>query len=116
MGRVAAHIESMIDVSPPRTPEARLQRQFARIGRRFPAAGGFLAWLRKPGMHLVRLPLGLVLIVGGLLGFLPILGFWMLPLGLVILALDIPVLRRPVGNALVRLQRWIRSKRRPKAR
>jgi hypothetical protein len=35
-----------------------------------------------------RLVVGVLLIVGGLLGFLPILGFWMVPLG------DIPAARR----------------------
>lgn len=38
--------------------------------------------------------LGLVLIVAGILGFLPVLGFWMIPLGIALLATDIPVLRR----------------------
>ncbi len=38
--------------------------------------------------------LGLVLIVGGILGFLPVLGFWMIPLGIALLATDIPPLRR----------------------
>jgi hypothetical protein len=42
----------------------------------------------------VRSLLGLVLIVGGVFGFLPILGFWMIPLGGALIALDIPPLRR----------------------
>ena len=42
----------------------------------------------------VRLFTGVVLILGGLLGFLPILGFWMVPLGLLVLSVDIPVVRR----------------------
>jgi hypothetical protein len=41
-----------------------------------------------------RLIVGVLLIVGGLLGFLPILGFWMVPLGLVVLSVDIPAARR----------------------
>jgi hypothetical protein len=41
-----------------------------------------------------RIAVGLALVVGGLLGFLPILGFWMLPLGLVVLSVDVPVVRR----------------------
>lgn len=45
-----------------------------------------------PGLRLV---LGLVLIVGGVFGFLPILGFWMIPLGIGVAALDIrPLIRR----------------------
>lgn len=41
-----------------------------------------------------RLPLGLLLIAGGILGFLPILGFWMIPLGVAIAALDVGPLWR----------------------
>lgn len=50
----------------------------------------------------VRSLLGVVLIAAGLLGFLPILGFWMIPLGLFFIALDIPALRRRVRRRLVR--------------
>jgi hypothetical protein len=38
--------------------------------------------------------LGILLIFGGILGFLPILGFWMIPVGATFIALDIPPLRR----------------------
>ena len=41
-----------------------------------------------------RIGLGLAFVVGGILGFLPVLGFWMLPLGLFILSIDLPTLRR----------------------
>lgn len=44
-----------------------------------------------PGLRTVA---GLVLVVAGLFGFLPILGFWMIPVGGVLIALDIPPLRR----------------------
>ncbi len=47
--------------------------------------------------------LGVALIVGGILGFLPILGFWMIPLGGTFIALDIPPLRR-------RLLAWLERK------
>lgn len=40
-----------------------------------------------------RIAIGLVLIVLGFLGFLPVLGFWMIPLGIAILAYDIPLVR-----------------------
>ena len=38
--------------------------------------------------------LGIVLIICGILGFLPILGFWMIPLGILILSYDIAFVRR----------------------
>ncbi len=44
------------------------------------------AWIRRAA--------GVALIIGGILGFLPILGFWMLPLGVVLISDDIPWLRR----------------------
>jgi hypothetical protein len=50
----------------------------------------------------LRSVLGLLLMVGGVLGFLPLLGFWMLPLGVAFVALDIPPLRRLL---LTRLRR-----------
>lgn len=52
-----------------------------------------------------RALIGLSLMVGGVFGFLPILGFWMLPLGAAILTLDFPPLRR-------RLERWLIATRR----
>lgn len=92
--------------------DARLDRQFERISRQVPASRGFLGWIRKPHMHVIRIPLALLLIVGGVFSFLPVLGLWMLPLGLLVLAVDIPPLRRPVGDAIVRLQRFIAGSQR----
>lgn len=94
------------------TAETRLNRQFDLISRQVPATAGFFRWIRKPGMVLIRLPLGLLLILGGIFSFLPILGLWMLPLGLLFLAIDIPGLKGPVGNTIVRLRRWWDLRRR----
>jgi hypothetical protein len=56
-------------------------------------------WTRRylpPGLRLV---VGLMLILGGVFGFLPVLGFWMLPLGFAVAALDIvPIYRRVTGK------------------
>lgn len=92
--------------------QQRLDRQFDRIGRQVPALAGFLRWVRKPGMALIRVPLALLLIAGGIFSFLPVLGLWMLPLGLAILAIDVPFLKRPVGGSIVRLRRWFEVMRR----
>jgi hypothetical protein len=47
-----------------------------------------------PQSRPLRIGIGILLIGGGLLGFLPILGFWMIPLGLLVLSVDIPIVRR----------------------
>ena len=69
-------------------------------------AAKFVHWIRQPGSRWVRLPAALVLIAAGFVGFLPILGFWMVPLGLVLIAQDIPFLRSPMARAL----RWAHDK------
>jgi hypothetical protein len=53
-----------------------------------------------PGL---RSLLGLLLMAAGVLGFLPVLGFWMLPIGAALIALDIPPLRR-------RLMAWQKAR------
>ena len=50
----------------------------------------------------LRMGLGITLCIGGLAGFLPILGFWMLPLGLAVLSVDVPWIHRRYE----RLQDW----------
>ena len=50
--------------------------------------------LLRPEARWVRIPVGVLMILGGLAGFLPILGFWMLPVGLILLGEDIPPVRR----------------------
>jgi hypothetical protein len=52
----------------------------------------------------VRTGLGVLAMVGGVFGFLPIIGFWMFPLGVVLVALDIPPLRRRALDWLARQQ------------
>jgi hypothetical protein len=47
-----------------------------------------------PNLRGARIALGVLLSIGGLLGFLPILGFWMLPLGLLTLSVDLAPMRR----------------------
>jgi hypothetical protein len=50
--------------------------------------------LPLPRSRILRIALGVVLVLGGLFGFLPILGLWMVPLGLLVLSVDIPRVRR----------------------
>jgi hypothetical protein len=81
----------------------RFARQIARLQRAVPVLGRTLS----PGSRL-RLPIAVVLILGGLVGFLPVVGFWMLPLGLLLLAIDMPFLRPAAASATVRLRHWSR--------
>ena len=66
--------------------------------------------LRLPQSRALRVLIGLLLIAGGILGFLPILGFWMVPLGLLVLSHDSPFVRRQRRK----LQVWWASRKRRK--
>lgn len=48
-----------------------------------------------------RIAVGSAFIGGGVLGFLPILGFWMVPAGLLVLSHDLPGVRRRRRRAAV---------------
>ena len=85
----------------------RLNRLFDRLERRVPGlAAGWLARVRRPEARWVRIPLGILLVLGGIFSFLPVLGIWMLPLGLLLLALDLIFLQGPVNTAVLRGSRW----------
>lgn len=58
----------------------------------------------------MRLVTGIALIIGGVLGFLPILGWWMLPLGLLMLSSDYPRVRRLKRKTVLWAGRLIRPK------
>lgn len=99
---------------------ARLNRQFDRLQRRIPNfAANWLERIRRPDARWVRIPLGFLLILGGIFSFLPVLGIWMLPLGLLLLAIDLVFLQGPVNSAIVHGTRkysiWSRARRDKKA-
>jgi hypothetical protein len=76
--------------------EARLPEGCARCSR----------YLRQPQARMVRVPSAVLLTLGGVFSILPVLGIWMLPLGLLLLAVDLPALRPP----LARMLHWIERK------
>lgn len=95
----------------------RLDRQLRALALGLPVLAPLIAGIQgRPGM-LVRLPVAFLLLIGGLLGFLPIFGFWMLPLGLLVLAIDLPALRPAVTATMIRVRRWwqTRQRKRPVA-
>ena len=63
----------------------------------------FQAWVRLRVPFGLRLVLGLMLIVMGIFGFLPVLGFWMIPLGVAVAMLDL----RPLWR---RIKDWLGSR------
>ncbi len=55
----------------------------------------------------LRITLGILLLLGGALWVLPVLGLWMIPLGLLVLSFDFPWARRGYLNIIV----WARKRR-----
>ncbi len=92
--------------------EKRTRRRFDRQFRQLARFAPWIEKLRSPGWALARAAVGLFFIIAGFLGFLPILGFWMIPLGLVLLAIDIPALQAPVSSAIIRGRRRLSTLRR----
>ncbi|MFK0640465.1 MULTISPECIES: hypothetical protein [unclassified Ochrobactrum] len=71
------------------------------LGRRIP----------MPQSVMMRRMLGGSLVVGGSLGFLPILGFWMLPLGFIVLSHDSHRVRRWRRRSEIHIWRkWLKRK------
>jgi len=87
---------------------ARAEKNIERLLARLPGwLARFIRRLRRPRARWVRLPVAALLIPAGFLSFLPVFGLWMLPLGLLLLAVDIPLLKRLV----YRFVNWLAVKR-----
>ncbi|MCP3055661.1 hypothetical protein [Aurantimonas marianensis] len=84
------------ETGPGERPRARGQR-ISLFGRELPL----------PASRSWRIALGSALVGGGILGFLPILGFWMIPLGLLVLSVDLIFVRRWRRRTTVK---WGRSR------
>jgi hypothetical protein len=84
----------------------RLERLIDRLPERFRRP---TLWLLRPESRWARIPAGALLILGGFLAILPVFGLWMLPLGVILIAEDVPILRRGVARALDWIEnRWLR--------
>lgn len=81
---------------------ARLRHRLA--AKMAAIAYGVLRWADTPLPFGLRTLIGVLFIGGGVLWFLPILGIWMVPLGAVLIALDIPWTRRQVRP---RVHHWM---------
>jgi hypothetical protein len=93
---------------------ATLRRAFRSLEHEVPGkVARVLRSLRHPEARWLRIPAGLMLMVGGVFSFLPVLGLWMLPLGLLLVAYDVPILREPVGRfTLWAIRQWASLRRR----
>ncbi len=67
------------DFKPPKSP-----KQVKLLGCSMPV----------PASRIARVSLGLVLVLGGIFSILPVLGLWMIPLGLLVLSVDFAIVRR----------------------
>ena len=73
-----------------------LPRKFVKLfGRKMP----------MPQSRALRMSIGVALILLGTLGFLPVLGFWMIPLGLLVLSHDHSGIRRMRRRAAVKWEK-----------
>lgn len=86
----------------PDPDELKLGAQLKQFEQRFPApVARLVRCLLEPAFDRFRMPVAVLLIFTGVFGvFLPPLGF--IPMGLILLALDVPQLRAP----LIRLLAW----------
>lgn len=93
--------------------KTEIDRQFAWFeGKLPPKSARFVGWLRQPSSKRVRIPFAILLVFGGIFSILPVLGLWMLPLGLLLIAQDVPLLQKPTAQMLGWCERkWIARQR-----
>ena len=91
-----------------------LDRAFEGLERETPdTITHILRWVRDPKSRWIRLPLGILCIIASFFWFLPIVGLEYFPIGLLLIAEDVPFLRRPVARMMLWLEeKWVRLRRR----
>jgi len=86
----------------------RHARRRARLIDRLPVrVANAIRWLLQPESRWARFPAGILFILGAFLSVLPVFGLWMLPVGLFLLAEDLPSVRHFVESVLD----WIERRR-----
>jgi hypothetical protein len=83
-----------------KSSRATLRDAFKRLEHEMPdGLARIVRKLRHPEARWIRIPVGMLFVLGGVLGpIFPLLGVWMLPIGLLFIAYDVPFLRRPVAG------------------
>ena len=97
----------------PDEQEQALNQAYDDLERELPASvARALRWLRDPQARWVRIPLGLGLVGLSFLWFLPVIGIEFLPIGLLLIAQDVPPLRAPMARfTLWMVQQWVKFRR-----
>lgn len=101
--------------------EKELEEAYDGLEKEVPdAVANALEWLRDPSSRWIRLPLGIFLIALSSLWFLPVIGLELLPIGLLLIVQDVPILRGPAARLMLWLEdgwrlfkRWWRKRRKP---
>jgi hypothetical protein len=65
-----------------------------------------IRWFRNPKSRWIRLPLGILFILASFFWFLPVVGIEFFPIGLLLVAQDVPFLRRPAAKLMI----WLENK------
>ena len=91
--------KSLNDKSTDETDVKRVRRKIPIFGRE----------IGMPHSRPLRVTIGVLLVFFGMLGFLPVLGFWMIPLRILVLSYVFAVVRRFRRRLVV----WWERRRRP---
>jgi hypothetical protein len=99
--------------------QADLDAAFDKLERETPdSLTRVILWLRRPQARWIRLPLGILCIIASFFWFLPVVGLEFLPIGLILIAQDVPFLREPAARFMLwaidrtkRLKKWWQRKR-----
>ena len=59
----------------------------------------------------VRSVFGILLMVAGVFGFLPVIGFWLFPIGVAFVALDVPWAHQHIHDWMERLEKRVERAR-----
>ncbi|MYB34077.1 MAG: hypothetical protein F4X92_02910 [Gammaproteobacteria bacterium] len=64
----------------------------------------------------LRITIGIALLIGGIFGMFPVLGFWMFPLGLIILSIDFPWAQRACRYLEDKIHRYTEARKKAKGK
>lgn len=110
----ACALTNDIQATAMKSDDWRLERLINRLPNCIRSAVRFV---RQPSGRWLRIPLGLLLTVGGVFWFLPIAELWMLPIGLALLADDVRSLQSFRSRILDRIEHhrpeWLADGSRP---